>query len=80
MLKNYNQSVEINRNPNWPFIPDHPYRILIIGYSGSSKTGVLLNLMKNLRPGSDKFICTSNSIRIKYQLLIKNREKVGIKN
>ena len=25
-------------NPNWPKIPDHPYRILIIGGSGSGKT------------------------------------------
>ena len=25
-------------NPNWPQIPDHPYRILIIGGSGSGKT------------------------------------------
>ena len=24
-------------NPNWPKIPDHPYRILIIGDSGSEK-------------------------------------------
>ena len=23
------------RNPNWPQIPDHQYRILIIGDSGS---------------------------------------------
>ena len=25
-------------NPSWPQIPDHPYRILIIGESGSGKT------------------------------------------
>ena len=25
-------------NLNWPQIPDHPYRILIIGCSGSGKT------------------------------------------
>ena len=25
-------------NENWPNIPDHPYRILIIGGSGSGKT------------------------------------------
>ena len=25
-------------NPNWPQIPDHPNRILIIGGSGSGKT------------------------------------------
>ena len=24
-------------NPNWPKIPDYPYRILIIGGSGSGK-------------------------------------------
>ena len=25
-------------NPNWPKIPDNPYKILIIGGSGSGKT------------------------------------------
>ena len=45
-MKNYDQSVEINHNPNWPYIPDHPYRIVIIGSSGSDKTNVLLNLTK----------------------------------
>ena len=32
-----------NHNPSLPDIPDHPYRILIIGDSGSGKTNVLLN-------------------------------------
>ena len=27
-----------SRNKNWPHIPDHPYRILIIGGSGSGET------------------------------------------
>ena len=31
----------------WPYIPDHPYRILIIGGSGSAKSNVLLNLINN---------------------------------
>ena len=44
MIKNYDESVKINHNPNWPHIPDHPYRILIIASSGSGKTNVLLNL------------------------------------
>ena len=35
MRKNYDQSVEINHNSSWPYIPDHPYRIFIIGGSGS---------------------------------------------
>ena len=29
-------------NPNWREIPDHPYRILIVGGSGSEKTNALL--------------------------------------
>ena len=24
MMKQYDQSVEINHSPNWPYIPDHP--------------------------------------------------------
>ena len=33
-------------NPNWSQISNHPYRILIIGDSGSRKTNELLNLIK----------------------------------
>ena len=40
-------------NPNWPKIPYHPYRIIIIGGSGSGKTNVLLNLV-NHEPDIDK--------------------------
>ena len=32
-------------NEKWPYIPDHPQRILIIGGSGSGKTNTLLNLI-----------------------------------
>ena len=32
-------------NPNWPDIPDHPYRIIIVGGSGSGKTNASLNLI-----------------------------------
>ena len=53
-MKNCDESVEIKNNPNWPYIPDQPYRILIIGGSGSGKTTVLLNLMKHQRPDIDK--------------------------
>ena len=40
-------------NKNWQYIPDQPYRILIIGGSGSGKTNLLLNLIEN-QPGIDK--------------------------
>ena len=53
MALKYEESVEINRNPNWPYMPDHPYRILIIGRSGSGNTNALLNLIKHQRPDID---------------------------
>ena len=40
-------------NKKWPFIPDYPYRILIIGGSGSRKTNPLLNLI-NVQDDIDK--------------------------
>ena len=46
LIRKNKSSVEINHNPDWPYIPDHPYRILIIGGSGSVKINVLLNLIK----------------------------------
>ena len=44
---------KIEHNRNWPYTPDHPYRILIIGGSGSWKTNALLNLINN-QPDIDK--------------------------
>ena len=32
-------------NEKWPYIQDHPYRILIIGRSGAGKTNTLLNFI-----------------------------------
>ena len=40
-------------NKNWLYIPDHPYRILIMGGSGSGKANVLLNLIEN-QPDIDR--------------------------
>ena len=35
-----------DHNKKWPYIPAHPYRMLIIGGSGSGKINALLNLIK----------------------------------
>ena len=61
VLKNYHHSVETNQNPKWPYIHDHPYRILIIAGSGSGKINVLLNLIKIRQ----HLIMQQRSIRIK---------------
>ena len=81
MMKNYDQSIEINHNKNWPYIPDHLYRILITGGSGSVKTTVLLNLIKNQLPDIDKiYLYAIDPFKSKYQLLVNGREKVGIES
>ena len=54
MMKKYDQSLKINNDLNWPYIPHHPYRILIIRGSGLRKTNVLLNLIKHQRPDFEK--------------------------
>ena len=80
-MKNYDQSVEINHNPNWPYIPDYPYGILIIGGSGSGKTDMLLSLIKLQRTDIDKiYLYIKDPFESKYQLLINGREKVGNEN
>ena len=38
---------KIERNKNWPYIPDYPYRILTVGGSGSEKTNILFNSREN---------------------------------
>ena len=50
----YDQSVEMNHSPNWPYIPGHRYRILIIVGLRSGKSNVLLNLIKHQEPDIDK--------------------------
>ena len=47
----FNLGVITNENNEYhnkkrPYIADHPYRTLIIGFSGSGKPNVLLNLIK----------------------------------
>ena len=53
---NFDENANENKtkhDPNFPYISDHPYRILIIGGSGSGKTNTLLNLIDK-QPDIDK--------------------------
>ena len=75
---NYVNENKTKHNKNWPYIPDHPYRILIIGGSGSGKTNVLLNLIEN-QPDIDKiYLYAKDPYEAKYQYLINKREGVSI--
>ena len=71
---------KIKHNQKWPYIPDHPYRILIIGGSGSGKTNALLTLMNN-QPDIDKiYLYAKDPYEAKYQFLINKREITGLKH
>ena len=55
-------------NEKRPYIPDHPYRILIIGGSWSGKTNALLNLI-NEQNYIDKIILYARDLnKSKYKI------------
>ena len=75
----YTNENKINHNLNWLYIPDHPYRILLIGVSGSGKTNTLLNLINN-QPDIDKiYLHAKDLYEDKYQFLFKKRESTGLR-
>ena len=80
-MVNFDEYVNENitkHSKSWPYIPDNPYRILIIEGSGSGKTNALLNLIEN-QPDIDKiYLYAKDPYEAKYQYLINKREGVGI--
>ena len=67
-------------NKKWPYIPDHPYRILIIGGSGSVKTNTLLNLINKQKDIDKIYLYAKDLSESKYEHLIRKRENVVIKH
>ena len=68
-------------NEKWPYIPDHPHRILIIGASGSGKTNALLNLIHEQNDNDKLYLYALDLNQPKYKMLIKKRKEqnAGIK-
>ena len=68
-------------NEKWPYIPDHPYRILIIGGSGSGKTSTFLNSIKEQNDIDKIYLYAKDELtKPKYEFLIKKRKTAGIKH
>ena len=76
----YKNENKKEHNLNWPYIPDHPYRILIIGGSGTGKTNALLNLINNQQDIDKIYLYVTYPYEDKYQCLINKRESVGLKH
>ena len=78
---NFNDYANENKtehNLKWPYIPDHPWRVVIIGGSRSGKANALLNLINN-QPDIDKiYVHCKVPYGAKHQFLINKRENTGL--
>ena len=80
---NFDDYVNENKtehNKNRSYIPDHPYRILIIGGAGSEKTNALINLINEQNDTDKTYLYARDLNKPKYEYLIKKHEDVGIKH
>ena len=76
----YANENKTENNLKGPYIPDHPYRILIIGGSRSGKRNVLLNLI-NHQPDIDEiYLYAKDPSEAKYQFLTNKRKRTGLKH
>ena len=64
----------------WPYIPDHPYRITIIGDSRSGKTNALIDLINEQSDIDNIYLYARDLSEPKYEYLSKKLEDVGIKH
>ena len=67
-------------NNKWPYIPDHPYRVLITGGSGSGKTNALLDLVKKQDDIDEIYLYAKDLSEPKYEFLIKKCDDAEIKH
>ena len=68
------------QNEKWPFIPNHPYRIIITGGSGSGKTNAFINLINEQIDIGKIYLRARDLSKPKYEYLIKKRKDAGIKH
>ena len=69
----YTNENKIDHNSKWPYIPDHPYRILIVGGSGSGKTNALSSLTNNQSDTDKIYLFAKDPYEAKYQYLNNKR-------
>ena len=79
-LDNITNESNKKRNEKWPYIPGHPYRIIIIGGSGSGKAKALINLINEQNDIEKLYLYARDLSEPKYEYLVKKREDAGIKH
>ena len=79
-LDNITNESNKEHNKKWPYIPDHPYRILIIGGSGSGKINTLLNLINEQDHIDKMYLYAKDLSEPKCELLIKKWTNTGTKS
>ena len=79
-LGNITNESNKKRNEKWPYIPGHPYRIIIIGGSGSGKAKALINLINEQNDIEKIYLYARDLSEPKYEYLVKKREDAGIKH
>ena len=76
-IKNENNK---EHNEKWPYIPNHSYRILITGGSGSGKTNKLLNLIEEKNEIDKIYLYAKDLSKPKYEFLIKKLKEAETKH
>ena len=66
-------------NSNRPEFLDHPFKILIVGGSGTGKINALLNLINHEADIDKIYLYAKNLYEARYQFLINKRESTGFK-
>ena len=77
---NYTNENKTEHNSKWPYILDHPYRILIIGGSGPGKTNALLNLINNQLYIDEIYLYAKDQYEEEYKFLLNKRESKELKH
>ena len=68
---------EGEHNENWPYVPDHPHRIFIVGGSVSGKTNALMNTLGHQRDIDKIFLYVRDPTEEKYDYLLRNGKVLG---
>ena len=67
-------------NEKWSYIPDHPYRTMMVGGSGLGETNALLNLINEQYDIDKIYLYAKDLSKPKYEYLIKKPENAGIRH